>query len=186
MAKFSVIDGGGGRGPHDFELQFARSHLRAAVVELLRGIARGEDCVGKFLERLNEFIQHSHKTAVPAGQIITDVVSEMHRAIVEPTGVRRDEDIGSLVLECLRLAAEQSTDDGFTKARVSTQQTRIDRLIERYIVDRETRAREHGTSFIDNLMKRHFTRKPVRKRTKAESKRGRDLYKETLDALLKK
>lgn len=186
MAKFTVIEGDGPRPPHDFDADLAKQHLRRAVIELLRALARGEDYSARFLRELNAFTGYASKTDAHAGNMIHDVITEMHSAVMKDDHSTRRGDVGMIVLESLKLAAEQSTDDGFTKARVSTQQTRIDRLIESYVVGHEKRSRESGWSWLGNLIKENFSARPVRKQTKAQVKRSQQALQATLDALIKK
>ncbi len=49
MPDFNVIEGGGGGRPGDWQTIYARQSFRYLVVEILRGLARGDDSAARIV-----------------------------------------------------------------------------------------------------------------------------------------
>ena len=76
MPDFTVIDGGGrprSRGDNN-----ARYHLRRLIVEILRGLARGEDAQQRIIKALEAFLADANQSDTPIEQIISDFLADRH------------------------------------------------------------------------------------------------------------
>jgi hypothetical protein len=165
MPDFTVIEGRGrGRSRDDFHDNNARYHLRRLIIEILRGLARGDDLEQRIKTQLHAFLERVDVSATPMEQIILTVLIDMHKDLTNLNTQRRQRawrsDIGQIVLASLRLAAETCSSDDAAKGRASSRRSDLDTTIEEYVIGREESSREYGSSYLLRLLDQHFPKRP--------------------------
>jgi hypothetical protein len=138
VPDFTVIQGGGPpRGRDDAHDSNARYHLSRLIVEILRGLARGDDPRQRIVTELGAFLDHVNASATPIDQTITRVIAAMHGDLnVDRRHRPRQIEIEAIALASLRFAAETCAHDDATKGRASSRRSDLDRSIELYSAKR--------------------------------------------------
>jgi hypothetical protein len=160
VPDFTVIEGGKGRGPEDFDDDRAQYHVGRLIVEILRGLARGADVQGRIERELAAFVEHANASNTPINQTIATVLADMHNDLI-PQDDRRSwrSGVEAIALASLRFAAETCSQDDAAKGRASRRGSELDTLIELHLIGREERSRENGWSYFRKLLDQHFPAK---------------------------
>lgn len=151
MPDFTVIDGGGEKRDRDREI--AEQHCEDFVLALLRGLA-GSDQSYRTTQNFFRFVEHAQNTQVPIAAVIDDSIGQLRQSAFDLDGAGYYKHDRIAVIEAaLRVAIESMAKDNAAKGRLSKRESDLRSCIEQMVVSSETRSRENGWSYIDNLTK---------------------------------
>jgi hypothetical protein len=164
MPDFTVIEGRGrGRSRDDFHDNNARYHLRRLIIEILRGLARGDDLGQRIKTQLHAFLEHVDVSATPMEQIILTVLVDMHKDLTNLNTQRRQRawrsDIGQIVL-AVSVSRQKRALPTMRQKGESSRRSDLDTTIEEYVIGREESSREYGSSYLLRLLDQHFPKRP--------------------------
>jgi hypothetical protein len=168
--NFKLIEGGG-RGPPKRDDLLFQQHLHAMLVEILRGIARGNDPQDRIATHFRALVALGPEVS-SLSICIAEVLERINKDInpQDPSDEWR-QDTDELVIRSLRLAAEESVNDDGAKGRASRRRSDVDRYIDHLIIGHESRARENGWSWIGRLLHVNFPpKRSAKRKRKAQSK----------------
>lgn len=152
MPDFTVIEGGG--QPREWEREIAQRHFEDFVVVLLRSLASGDGSY-HLTQQFFRLLEHAQESKISIGPALAGAISNLH-AMAFAT-----DDLPSYEVErkdinqaALRVIAESMATDNAARARRSKREQSLTQAIEERILSSETRSRENGWSYIENLTKR--------------------------------
>jgi hypothetical protein len=152
MPDFTVIEGDGER--KDWDRQIAQQHFEEFAVALLRSLAGGDQSY-QTTQQFFRFLQHAQESRVPIGPVIDGAIGELHRMAFETERADGyDVERKDVTQAALRVIAESMASDNAARARRSKREDYLNRAIEEKILGSETRSRENGWSYVENLTKR--------------------------------
>jgi hypothetical protein len=152
MPDFTVIEGGG--EPRDWEREIAQQHFEDFVVVLLRTLASG-DGSHQLTQQFFRFLEHAQENKVPIAPVFDGAISNLHAMAFATDDLpfyeieRKD-----ITQAALRVIAESMATDNAARARRSKREQSLTQAIEQKILSSETRSRENGWSYVENLTKR--------------------------------
>lgn len=152
MPDFTVIEGGG--EPRDWKREIAQQHFEGFVVVLLRSLASGDGSY-QVTQQFFRFLEHAQQSQVPIGPVLDGALKELHQRAFDTEGLDDyDVEQKDITQAALRVIAESMATDNAARARRSKRELSLTRAIEEKILSSETRSREHGWSYVENLTKR--------------------------------
>jgi hypothetical protein len=152
MPDLKVIEGGGGGGKDTYAAHRARVFFQDLVIELLRDLAREAPESWRVSKLIFEFWKAAAESQVPVFELIEPVLRDSRDELFQadyssPKQQEREE----IIRHAFRVAAESLASDGAARGRASQRESRLRTAIEDFITSHETRAREHGWSYLDHL-----------------------------------
>jgi hypothetical protein len=152
MPDFTIIDDGGDSRREDKEL--SQQFFEDFVVALLRSLASGDDPY-RIVEQFFRFLKHAQQSKVPLGPVFAAAIRDLNdRAFPDKDGFLLLEERTEIVLASLRVIAERLANDDAARGRLSKRVRDLDGAIERDILAKEERSRDHGWSHLKNLAQR--------------------------------
>ncbi|WP_127089071.1 hypothetical protein [Aquabacter cavernae] len=171
MADLRTTDGGGGEAGDD-SARIAEAGAAWAfeklAVEMLRGIARGGQSSYPVGSALYDLYGHLTTDEVRLFPAIQSGLQALKGRLL-PDDNPCDEELRWLLRAAIRLAAERLATDGFAKGRASQRENDFRHDLERYLLNKEERARKYGGSYLMSLLAQFPPLPP----SSAKSRKGR-------------
>ena len=162
---FKVIEGGG-RGAGEFDMRMATQAFRYLAIEMLRGLARGDDADGRVMLALVKLV-NSLKN-VDRTEVVREALRELYGelAAAELRDYRPSDDphreIEHIILASFQVAAETLCLDNAARGRAGQRERALERALDARLRGCESRARENGWSYVKEFLKQNFRpRNPV-------------------------
>lgn len=161
MVDLTVIEGGSDRG--DWDRQIAQQHFEAFAVALLRSLAGGDQSY-QTTQQFFRFLEHAQQSHVPISPVIDGAIDALHRRAFDTERAADYElERKDITRAALRVIVESMASDNAAGARRSKREDSLKRAIEEKVLGSETRSRQHGWSYVENLTK-HLGKWPTRKK----------------------
>lgn len=159
MPDFTVIEGGGGKDDESRDWHVVNAGILSGqqfeqlAIEMLRALARGDD-QGRVSRLLLDLFSNLQLSERPVYPLVDAGIREINARLVPEDFHAYDRGLGHLLSTALRLAAERVATDGFAKGRASQRLDSFQYALEDYLIHREKRVREHGGSYLGELLGR--------------------------------
>lgn len=156
MVDLTLIEGGGGTGPESDRAILARQALRELLVELLRALANGDPHAIRVTPAWFHFWDRAVASERPLSEIIGRVVFECHEQAISPYDEQGFPEPGerAIIQAALRTLAESLATDPAAKGRRSQRSRSLHDATKESALEHERKAREHGWSYVQNLVER--------------------------------
>lgn len=152
MVDLTVIDGDG--DPQHWESKISQQHFEVFVVTLLRSLASGDNYY-QVAEAFFRYVKHAQERDLRIGPVIAATMQTLNnRAFNKDAEEGFGAEQADVIHAALRALAEILATDTAAKARLSKRRDNLTAAIERKIIASETRSRENGWSYTQNLTSR--------------------------------